>query len=242
MDKPTKDERKKLRHQQWEEKLKREQKNCLFKKIGIWTTAVAIFSLTVWGLILATDNPVSQAQTITNLPQPEAKDIIIGSSSAKVVLTEYADFQCPACGVYHPIIKQIIQNYGNKIRYIYRNYPLTQHQNAKPAAYAAYASYKQSKFTEMEDLLYATQKDWSTSDNPDGIFRQYAEKIGLDMTKYDTDTTSDETKKFIEDQLNATQALGIISTPTFFVNKEQVQGPQNYEEFKKVIENALNKK
>ncbi|PIZ99149.1 MAG: hypothetical protein COX78_02170 [Candidatus Levybacteria bacterium CG_4_10_14_0_2_um_filter_35_8] len=242
MDKLTKKEKKELRHQEWEEKLKNEQRNRLYKKIGIWTTAVAIFGLAVWGLIAATNSPASQTQTTTNLPAPDAKDIVIGTSSAKVVLTEYADFQCPACGTYYPIVKQILQSYGDKIKYVYRNYPLAQHQNAKLAAYAAYAAYKQGKFSEMEDLLYTNQKDWSISNTSEDIFRQYAEQINLDITKYNKDTASEETKKFIDNQLNAAQTLGINSTPTFFVNKDQIQTPPNFNVFKKVIEDALSKK
>jgi protein-disulfide isomerase len=243
MDRLTKDEKKRIRHQEWEEKLKNEQKSQLYKKIGIWAGAIIIFGLVIWVLILATNNPTTeQTKKITTLPNPTTKDIAIGTSSAKVVITEYADFQCPACSVYYLIVKQIIQDFGDNVKYIYRNFPLDMHPNAKPSAYAAYSAFKQGKFTEMEDLLYTNQKDWSTSDNPGDIFKQYAQKIGLDMNKFNKDFASEETKKFVNDQGNEAIALGISSTPTFFVNKTQIQVSPNYEEFKKIIENEINKK
>jgi len=242
MDKLTKKEKKELRHQEWEEKLKTEQRNRLYKKIGIWTSAIVIFGLAVWGLIAVTNSPASQTQTTANLPAPDAKDITIGTSSAKVVLTEYADFQCPACGAYYPIVKQAVTTYKDQILYVYRNFPLSQHQNAKPAAYAAYAAYKQGKFAEMEDLLYTTQKDWSTSDSPESVFKGYAKQIGLDMTKYDKDVNADTTKKLVENQANEAINLKVNSTPTFYVNKTKLQTPPNYDEFKAAIDNALSKK
>jgi protein-disulfide isomerase len=242
MDKLTKKEKKELRHLEHEEKINKELKRVLYKKIGIWTTAIVVFCLAIWGLILITNNPLPPEQKVATLPSVNAKDIVIGTSSAKVTLTEYADFQCPACGAYHEVIKQVLEKYGNDIQYVYRNYPLSMHQNAKAAAYTAYAAYKQGEFREMEDLLYANQKDWSSLENPGDIFNQYAEQIGLDMTKFNEDIASEETKKFITDQENAAITLGINSTPTFFVNKDQIQAPPSFEEFNKIIEDAINKK
>jgi len=240
MDKLTKKEKREQRKQEWEEKLQKEKRNALFKKVGIWAGAVIVFSLVIWGLILATNKPVSQTP-LNSLPSPRKTDITLGNNNAKVVLTEYADFQCPACATHYPIIKQVLNEYKDKVLFIYRNFPLPQHQNAEPAAYAAYAAYKQNKFAEMEDLLYENQTSWSEAQNAQDIFRQYAEQINLDMNKYEQDFSSEETKSFIENQKLEAQTLGINSTPTFFVNKEQLQNTQGFDSFKKAIENALSK-
>jgi len=241
MDKLTKKEKREQKKLEWEDKLQKEKRNNMLKKIGIWTGAVIIFSLIIWGLILATNKPISQT-SVNNLPSPRKTDITLGNNNAKIILTEYADFQCPACAANYPIVKQILNEYKDKILFIYRNFPLPQHQNAEPAAYAAYAAYKQGKFLDMEDLLYENQSSWSEEQNAQNIFRQYAEQIGLDMTKYDQDVSSSETKKFIENQKLEAQTLGINSTPTFFVNKEQLQNTQGANSFKKAIENALSEK
>lgn len=240
MDKLTKKEKREQRKKEWEEKLQKEKRNNMLKKVGIWAGAVTIFSLIIWGLILATNKPISQTSS-NNLPSLRESDITIGKPSAKVVLTEYADFQCPACANQHPIVKQVLSEYKDKILYIYRNFPLPQHQNAESAAYAAYAAHKQGKFAEMEDLLYENQSLWSEEQNAQDVFRQYAEKIGLDMTKYDQDVSSSETKEFIENQKLEAQTLGINSTPTFFINKEQLQNIQGFDSFKQAIEDALSK-
>jgi protein-disulfide isomerase len=245
MERLTKKEKKQQRHQEWEEKIKNEQRNRLLKKIGIWSAAVIIFGLTVWGLIVATENPTQSTQptqTVKTVPSPTSTDIALGNKNGKVILIEYADFQCPACGTYYQVVKKILQNYGNQVEFVYRNFPLTMHQNAKPAAYAAYSAFKQGKFAEMEDLLYSNQSAWSSSDNPAAIFKQYAERIGLNINQYDKDFSSDDTKKFIAGQGKAAEALGIDSTPSFFVNKTQIRPAPNYDDFKKIIEDEINKK
>ncbi|MFH1187124.1 MAG: thioredoxin domain-containing protein [Candidatus Levyibacteriota bacterium] len=241
MEKLTKKEKKEIRKQEWEEKLKKEQREKLFKKVGIWAGVVIVFSLVIWGLIVATNKPISENSTIVDLPSPRENDITIGSSSAKVVLTEYTDFQCPACAENYLTVKQVLADYGDKVLFVYRNFPLPQHQNAKSAAYTAYSAFKQGKFSEMEDLLYGNQTSWENEVNPEAIFRQYAEQIGLDINKYDQDVTSNETRQIIEDQRNESLSLGISSTPTFFVNKEKLQNIQGYDSFKEAIENALSK-
>ncbi|HZJ18170.1 MAG TPA: thioredoxin domain-containing protein [Patescibacteria group bacterium] len=242
MEKVTKKEKREIRKQEWEEKVNKEKKNNMLKKIGIWAGAIIVFSLVVWGLIAATDKPISETTTLNNLPSPKETDITIGSSSAKVILTEFADFQCPACADNYPAVKQVLATYGEKILFVYRNFPLPQHQNAKPAAYTGYAAFRQGKFYEMEDLLYENQKVWENETNPQAIFKSYAEKIGLDMRKYDQDVASKEVKQIIEDQTNEAQSLGINSTPTFFVNNEKVDISKGYDSFKEAIENALSKK
>lgn len=240
MDKLTKKEKREQKRKEWEEKISKEKKIAFLKKVGIWTGAVIIFSLVIWGLILATDKPISQISN-SNLPLLRENDIALGKTSAKVVITEYADFQCPACATQYPIVKQVLSEYKDKVLFIYRNFPLPQHQNAKPAAYAAYAAYKQGKFAEMEDLLYENQSFWSEKQNAQDIFRQYAGQIGLDINQYDQDFSSEKTKQFVENQKNEAQSLGINSTPTFFINKEQLQNIQGFDSFKKAIENELSK-
>ena len=87
-------------------------------------------------------------------------DWVKGNRSAPVVLVEYSDFQCPACAASAPLVKQLTEEFGNKIAFVYRHFPLPQHKNAYPAAQAAEAAGKQGKFWEMADLIFANQTKW----------------------------------------------------------------------------------
>src|SRR5581483_190972 len=93
----------------------------------------------------------------------------ITSTNTKVTIIEFADFQCPACGQAHPALKQILEEYKGKVTFIYRHFPLPQHQNAILAAKASEAAGEQGKFWEMHDMLYEKQNEWSESNNAEEI-------------------------------------------------------------------------
>src|SRR3989338_2093696 len=105
-------------------------------------------------------------------------DWVKGNKEAKVTLIEYSDFQCPACGAYYPVVKQLNEEVGDKIVIAYRNFPLRQvHQNAQIAAQAAEAAGKQGKFWEIHDMLFENQKEWSSYVNAKEIFIKYAQSL-----------------------------------------------------------------
>lgn len=165
----------------------------------------------------------------------------IGTSSASVTVVEFGDFQCPACGASHPIVKQILNDYKDKITFVYRHFPLPVHKNAKPAAEAAEAAGAQAKFWEMFDLLFENQTKWAESDNPEDLFLKYAKELKLDMNKF----KSDIQKNAFEDRIRQDQSdgnkLNINSTPTFFINRKMYAGTLSYNEFKSKIEQELRK-
>ena len=169
---------------------------------------------------------------------PDANDWVKGAplKDAKVVLTEYSDFQCPACKAYYPYVKQLSQEFKN-LAIVYRNFPLSQHANAWPAAQAAHAAGKQGKFWEMHNMLFDNQDTWAKSASPELIFDAYAKTLGLDMAKFQADFNSSETKTKI--QTDYTSGVNEIDgTPTFFLNNQKIQNPQNYDEFRSIIEKA----
>lgn len=166
----------------------------------------------------------------------------ISSPSASVNLVEFSDFECPACGVYHPIVKRLVEDYKGKINFIYRHFPLQQHKNATPASIAAEAAGKQGKYWDMFDMLFDKQSEWSTSTNPDEIFQTYAIKLKLDTEKYKKDLNLDEIKKKIQRDYDDGIKAGVDATPTFFVNNMKLaNNPSSYEDFRKIIEEALKK-
>ena len=167
-----------------------------------------------------------------------------GSSQKGVTLVGYGDFQCPACGAIHPIVKEVVSKYANDITFQFVNYPLTAiHQNAMAAHRAAEAADKQGKYWEMYDLLYGNQTAWSASTSASGIFEGYAAQLGLDATKYKEDAASSAVNDVINADTAKARKMDITATPTFFVNDKQLDPtPQSVEEFSKYIDEAIKAK
>lgn len=155
---------------------------------------------------------------------------------AQVTLIEYSDFQCPACDAYYPMVKQLGQEFKN-ISIVYRHFPLPQHANARPAAQAAEAAGQQGKFWEMHDLIFDNQPAWSGSNSAEEIFIAYAQTLTLDLEKFKAEFNSQETKTKIEADYQS-GANAIDGTPTFFLNNTKIQNPQNYDEFRNIIQQA----
>lgn len=164
-----------------------------------------------------------------------------GTPSAKVTIVEFGDFQCPACGAVNPIVKKVIADYQDKIYFVFRNFPLPMHPNALVSAEAAYAAGLQGKFWEMESMLYESQLEWSekSGDEPRKIMRSYAEKLDLDMTKFNESLDSNAGAEKIQKDQNDGYQLGVDSTPTFFINGEKFSGSMSYDQFKKLIDDRL---
>jgi protein-disulfide isomerase len=142
----------------------------------------------------------------------------------------------------HVTIKQLQGDFKDNLRLVYRFFPLTNiHQNSLISAQAVYAAGLQGKFWEMFDMVYENQESWSDSTQPKTIFTDYAKKIGLNLNKFNSDMDSDLTKKFITDEQSQGLDLGINATPTIFMNGKEIQNPTTYEDFKKLIQNEINK-
>jgi protein-disulfide isomerase len=143
----------------------------------------------------------------------------LGSDAAAVVVEEFADFQCPTCGIKHPIIKEVINQYGNKIKFVFRNYPLTNiHKHAYDAAVAAEAAGMQGKFWQMQEMIFVNQGNWSSQANARQMFKDYAEKIGLDTAKFENETLGIAAKTRVDADMQRGNAIGIQSTPTVLIN------------------------
>lgn len=167
-----------------------------------------------------------------------------GGGKSGVVLVEYGDYQCPACGQYYPIVKQVVEKYKDDITFQFRNFPLVQiHPNAFAGARAAEAAGMQGKYWEMHDLLYTNQTSWSSASNPDSYFENYAQQLGLDVTKFKTDMASSQVSDWINADLSEAQKIGANATPTFVLDGKKVdQNPRSLDEFNKLIEDAIKAK
>lgn len=182
----------------------------------------------------------------------KATNHIKGKADSDVKLVEYGDFQCPTCGAYYPLVKQLYTTYQDKISFQFRNLPITQiHNHAFAAARAAEAASMQNKFWEMHDLLYENQTAWSSSKNPMDFFRQYANQLGMDSAKFDADFASSEVNKIINNDIAAFKATkNDIATPSFFLNGTKLElkqlvdenGQPDLAKFSALIDEALKPK
>jgi len=147
----------------------------------------------------------------------------IGDAKATVTLEEFGDFQCPPCGLLHPVLKTMEQEFGPRLRIVFREFPLVSvHQYAAVAARSAEAAGMQGKFWEMHDLLYENQKFWSNAFDVRPIFEGYATKIGLDLEQFKRDSSSEAVaQRILQDGKRGT-SLGVKGTPTVFMNGSEV--------------------
>lgn len=168
---------------------------------------------------------------------------IEGRGTKGVTLTEYGDYQCPACGSYYPILKQIFAKYQTQIFFQFRNFPLTQlHQNAFAGARAAEAANKQNKYWQMHDILYENQQTWSQTSNPLTLFDAYATQLGMNITKFNQDFSSSAVNDVINADINAGNKLGVDATPTFFINGQKINNPTGLAGFSTLIDQAIAQK
>ncbi len=171
-------------------------------------------------------------------------DHVRGAQDGKVTLVEFGDFQCPACGAYEPIVRQVLADNKAILKVSFRHFPLTQlHQNALLAAKASEAASMQGKFWEMHDILYDKQAEWSGAINARSFFVTYANTLGLDTALF----TKDLDSKVVEDKILAEYKegvkLGIQGTPTFFINGKKIEDtPRGLASFNKLIQDAAQAK
>jgi len=243
MEKLTKKEKRELKKQEWQEKAEKEKRNALYKKVGTTAGVVVIVAISIVGLIKLAGSSGPSSTSVINVPPISKNDITKGNPKSKVTLIEYSDFQCPACAAYHSLVNQLLTDFNGKIYFVYRMFPLSAiHKNAIISAQAGYAAYKQAKFFEMDDYLFNKQTEWAELSDPTTAFTDYAKLLKLDTNKFKADMNSDEAKNYVADSQNQASSIGINATPTFFVNGKQITNPANYDEFKKVIQDELNKK
>jgi protein-disulfide isomerase len=178
------------------------------------------------GKSLGTPAPVSSA------------DHVLGPENAPVTIIEYSDFQCPACGIYYYVVEKLLASTTVPIKFVYRHFPLSQHQNAISASLASEAANVQGKFFEMYKLLFENQDKWSELENASLTFVGYAKDLGLDVERFKADMASSTLKAHINNDSDEGVRIGINSTPTFFVNGKAITNPQGYDEFKTIIEKS----
>lgn len=160
-----------------------------------------------------------------------------GPANAPVEIIEFADFQCPFCERAFPTVMKVLNTYGDRVRLVYRQYPLPNHPNARPSAEAAACAGEQGKFWPYHDRLFGSQNLLADND-----LKQHAVAIGLDAQKFNACFDARKYRKDIDDDLAAGAAVGVTGTPAFYINGREVDGAQPYDVFQRVIDEELQKR
>ena len=236
--KQTKKERYELKKQQKQEVVQKAQSKRKTKRILFWGFAVSVIILSLWaiGYWASSTSPNYENKIADEITQ---SDWVKGNPQATVTLLEYADFQCPACALYHPILKQVEQELGDKIKIVFRHFPLRSiHRKAQIAGQAVEAAGLQGKFWEMHDILFERQSAWVDGDHEE-LFSSYAQELGLNVEQFKNDLESPNTKNKVDGDYLSAMGAKLNSTPSFFVNGRKITNPRTYEEFKILINEAL---
>jgi protein-disulfide isomerase len=162
----------------------------------------------------------NEIQTASDL-NGEIDEHILGDIDSGVILIEYGDFQCQGCASADPRIQALVKEYGDRIGYVFRNFPLTNiHPNTKAASSAAEAAGLQGKYWEMHISIYAHQEEWfySSVTKRTEQFQGYARDLGLDMAQFDTDYVSNNVTKKVNFDLKLGQKDEVSGTPFFILN------------------------
>lgn len=156
-----------------------------------------------------------------------------GNANASVTIVEFTDFQCPSCAQQHPVIERIVNEFGNRVRLVVRDFPLSQHAQAPKAAEAAEAAREQGKYWEYIAVLFRNQSALEVDK-----LRQYASELGLDRARFDASVNSGKFAEKVQRDVLDGEKLGVNGTPTFYVNGKRVSD-RSYEGLKATIEAAL---
>lgn len=187
--------------------------------------------------------PVAEKEdtkTAQMVPVSKADPMRGAKKNALVTVVVFSDFQCPFCQRAANTMEELYKTYENKpVRFVFKHLPLTFHKQADDAAMAAYAAQKQNKFWQMHDLLFEDQKNLKQAETNPEYFISLANKLKLNIKKFESDRTSDAAKQKIKDDSELAKEVGARGTPNFFINGIQVTGAQPAHNFEKVINAQL---
>jgi protein-disulfide isomerase len=160
-----------------------------------------------------------------------------GPANAPIEMVEFSDFQCPFCLRADPTVQQVLKTYGDKIKFVYRHYPLPNHPAARPAAEAAACANEQGKFWPYHDLLFANPTKLSEAD-----LKQHAVELSLNTAQFNSCVDTHKLKATIDADVRDGEEAGVNGTPAFYINGRMLSGAQPYDAFKKIIDEELGRK
>lgn len=167
--------------------------------------------------------------------------ILDDAGDGAVTVVEFLDFECEACGAFYPVVEELRAEFSGEVTFAFRYFPLPGHSNSKNAAVAVEAAAQQGQLEAMYALMFESQAEWGEAQESRApLFRQFAEQLGLDLVAYDAAVADPATLQRVESDFNDGMALGVSSTPTFFVEDRMVQ-LQSFEDLREAIEAELDR-
>lgn len=158
---------------------------------------------------------------------------------SEVYFVEFLNFECEGCRALYPAIEQLRAEYGDRVNFVLRYFPLRSHFNAERAARAVEAAAQQGQLEAMYRKMYETQAEWGEQQVPaDDVFRGFAQQLGLEMEAFDATYNDPATLQRIQLDIADGTALGVQGTPTFFINNERIQ-PRSYDDLTTALDQAL---
>jgi len=202
---------------------------------GIILVTVILF---IVGVMFVGQKESTKSDLLTQLDNISGSNVK-GNPDGKDIVIEFADFQCPSCASFAPVLKQFVDKNKDTVKFTMKYFPLASiHKNAMNAAYAAQAASKQGKFWEMHDLLYAKQNEWAELDKVEDIFLDYSKELGMDSEKFGNDYLSKEVRDVVREDLTLALKLGLNSTPTIFINGKKYAGPATLADLNSALEKS----
>lgn len=210
--------------------------------------AVLVLTAVVLGLVFLTAQPDPTSDELpvaaaSAEPFPAELDqygVSVGPEDAPVVVREFADYQCPACGRFSEASQRLKQEYvdAGKVRFVFFDLPLRQHQNAMPAAMAARCAGDQNGYWDMHDKLFDAQTEWSSSGDPVETFTRYAGDLGLEERRFRRCMTTELHREDVEQSRRIAMQLRVSSTPTVLVDNIRLTRP-GWGQLSAVVEREL---
>ncbi len=195
-------------------------------RLVIWILlGVIVAAGVIWYAVFSASRPAPPA------PQPAADAQLVREDSHRVTspttekaqLVEFLDFECESCRAAQPLVEELKQEFGDRITFVNRYFPLPGHRNSGTAALAVEAAAQQGKYEQMYTKMFDTQPQWGEKqDSQAPLFRTYAQELGLDLTKYDAAVADEKTIDRIRKDVADGKALGVTGTPTFFLNGQKL--------------------
>jgi len=217
-----------------------ELKQRLWRSAVIWGTIALGVVGSVVGIVTFSHRSSAKEQMSLALSKALPSDWRRGAGNAKVLLIEYGDYQCAPCAAYNLMIERVIAEYGSRITFVYRHFPLRRiHRYADLAARAAEAAGRQGRYWEMHTLLYQRQREWANAQTALAVFESYARLLGLDQARFAADLKDTVLVSKVESDYQTGLHAEVDGTPTFYVQGKKTTIAPSYPQLRRLLEEAL---
>ncbi|TVU61988.1 disulfide bond formation protein DsbA [Paenarthrobacter nitroguajacolicus] len=210
-------------------------------RVFIWVLLAVLVAVgVIWYTVFTLNKPAPAAPTPVAEAQLVREDShrVTSPATEKAQLVEFLDFECEACLAAQPVVEELKKEFGDRITFVNRYFPLPAHRNSATAALAVEAAAQQGKYEQMYAKMFETQPQWGEkTESQAPLFRTFAEELGLDLTAYDAAVADDKTKERIKKDIADGTALGVKGTPTFFLNGKMLT-LETKEQFRQLLADA----